>query len=239
MAFGHGTNARLYVHALDMSGYVEEVAVNYDQDMAESKPLSSSFVSRYPGHKRVTVTLSGGGFDAESGANAEAVWAQLTEATAGRPFAFMPAGDAFGRVAHCGIIKPNSIQVVAAGDDIVRLPVGALSLEEVDFCRVLRALASGGTSPSASYDASGGSTTGASYLICTAMSGDTPELTVTFEHSTNDVDWDTLVAMTALDAAGSERKEISGTINRYVRVSWTLTGTDPSATWFAALGRRD
>lgn len=384
MAFGHGTLARLYVHSLDMSGYTEEASITYDVDMAEAKPLNASYVSRYPGHRRAGIGLTGGGFDATAGANAVAAWAQLGEATDGRPYAFMPAGDAHGRLAHCGTIKPNSSQVVAAGDDIVRMPVGYLTMTETDLCRILRALAAGGSSPGATYDsavaelgntgfetlgagapdiwaswteaagdgtladtataqagthavmATAGATkntqvsqlltvvpgreyfltfytrgdatyagrysiydetngadivavvttgviaatyaqvtkaftapegctsvsvhlwcpsttggisyfdevylrerNGGVYLLCTAISGADATLTVTFQHSWDNTTWETLVAMTALLAAGSEVKSIVTGIGRYVRVSWTLTGTTPAATWFAALGRRE
>jgi hypothetical protein len=44
--------------------------------------------------------------------------------------------------------------------------------------------------------------------------------------------------MTALMAVGSEVKTVAGAVGQYLRVSWTLTGTDPSATWFLAFGRR-
>jgi hypothetical protein len=73
--------------------------------------------------------------------------------------------------------------------------------------------------------------------MCTALSAGA-ELTVTFEHSADGTSWDPLAAMTALTATGSERKEVVGAIRQYLRVSWTLTGSTPAATWFAAFGRR-
>jgi hypothetical protein len=239
MAFGHGSRARLYVHTLDMSDYVESGGVNYDVDMVDYKPWGSTFVTRVPGHRRAALPLTGGAYDPAADKNAVATWAQMAEATAGRPYAFLPQGDAVGRLAHCGVIKPDSPQITAAGDDIVRLPVGYLAVGQADLCRVLRALAAGGTSPSASVDNGAASSNGgAAYLLCTAMSGDTPELTVTVEDSANDLDWDTLATVTALTDVGSEVKVVTGTVRQYLRVSWTLTGTGPAATWFLAFGRR-
>lgn len=240
MAFSHGTLARIYVHTLDMSGYTEGVDLTTDVDIAESKPLNASYVSRHPGRRKSVLKLNGGGYDATAGANAAATWAQIAEAAPGHPYAFMPAGDAHGRVAHCGVVTPDSSQIVVAGDDIVRLPFGMLSLEQSDFCRVLRALAAGGTSPGTAYNSGAGSANGgAAYLLCTALSAGAT-LTVTIEHAPDGLDWEALVVMTALTAVGSEVKAVAPetAVNQYLRVTWTLTGDTPTATWFAAFGRR-
>jgi hypothetical protein len=239
MAFGHGSKARLYVHTLDMSPYTESAGVDYSADVAESKPLNATYVERYTGHVSAALPLTGGGYDPATDKNADATWAQMAEATAGRPYAFLPQGDAVGRIAHCGVIKPTSPRIVAAGDDIVRLPVGYLHTAQHDLCRVLRALAAGGSSPGAGVNNGAPSAAGgAAYLLCTAISGVGAELTVTVEDSADGLDWDALVAMTALTAVGSEVKEVAGAVRQYLRVSWTLDGATPSATWFLAFGRR-
>ena len=239
MAFGHGSKARLYVHTLDMSPYIESGGVNYDVDMAESKPWGATYVERYPGHVSAAVPLTGGGYDPEADKNAVTVWDQMQETTQGRPYAFLPQGDAVGRIAHCGVIKPDSPQVVAAGDDIVRLPVGYLHTAQHDLCRVLRALAAGGTSPSGNVNnAQATAAGGAAYLLCTAISGVGATLTVTVEDSADGITFATLVAMTALTAVGSEVKAVASAVRQYLRVSWTITGTNPVATWFLAFGRR-
>jgi hypothetical protein len=240
MAFSHGTAAKIYVHTLDMTDFTEEAALATEVAMAESKPLSASFVTRYPGHQAGSVALRGGGYDSAAGKNAIATWTQLAETAPGHPFAFLPAGDVLGRIAHCGTITPNSTQVVVAGDDIVRLPLGYLTLAKQDFCRVLRALAAAGTSPGASYNNVADSHDGgAAYLICTAL-GAGATLTVTVEHAPDDADWEPLVVMTALTAVGSEVKVVAlgTTVDQYLRIAWTLTGGVTTATWFLAFGRR-
>ena len=144
-----------------------------------------------------------------------------------------------GSVAYCGVNRTGNMGVTA-GDDVVRLPVGLVTADRYDRCKVLHALTSAGTSPGSSVDNAAESTAGGvAYLLCTAITGTTPELTVTVEDSTNNSDWTTLVVMTALGAVGSEQKLVTGTVDKYLRVSWTLTGTDtPTVTWFLAFGRR-
>ncbi len=236
MSFSHGTAARFYLHTLDYSGYAEAVDLALSRSLAEYRPLNAQGVQRVPGHRDGTVALTGGALDTAVGANDADAWARIGEDTP-RPWAFLPVGDAFGRACYCGLSRGDNQQRVA-GDDIVRLPVALVNTGQPDRGVILRALTAGGISPGASHNnllatANGG----AAYLLCTALSGVGAELAVTFEHSVNGTDWDTLVTMTALEAVGSEQKIVvpGTTVRQYLRVSWTLTGT---ATWFAAFCRR-
>lgn len=232
----HGTAARFYYGAMDMSGYAEQVEQQLSRSLAEYRPLSGTAVRRLGGHRDARITLTGGALDTSVGANDAYVWARLAEDTE-RVWAFLPRGDAVGRACYCGQAVGENQQRVA-GDDIVRLPVAMLSTEDIDRCVILRALAAGGISPGATHDGGAASATGgAAYLLCTALSTGA-KLTVTFEDSANGTDWGTLVAMTALTAVGAEVKAVTGTVRRYLRVRWTLTGSTPAATWFAAFGRR-
>jgi len=237
MVLFHGTTARFYYGHMDFSSYAEQVEQQLSRSVAEYRPLDATAVQRIGGYRDARITLTGGALDTGVDANDAYAWARLQE-DAARVWAFLPMGDAFGRCCYCGQAVGENQQRVA-GDDIVRLPVAMLSTEKMDRCVILRALAAGGVSPGATLNSGAASVDGgAAYLICTAISGGTPSLTVTFEHSTNGTDWATLVAMTALTAVGSEVKAFFGTVRQYLRVRWTLTGTSPAATWFAAFGRR-
>src|SRR3990172_7841290 len=85
----------------------------------------------------------------------------------------------------------------------------------------------------------GGSTTGAiAHLHVTSVSaGD--DITVTLEDSANGSDWLAISggAFANLAVAGSERLVISGTIRRYTRAVWNVTGTDVSIVFGVALAR--
>lgn len=233
----HGTAARFYYHTLDMSDYAEQIEQQLSRTLAEYRPLSGAAIQRVSGHRSARITLTGGALDSGTGANDAHVWARLQEEV-GRVWAFLPYGDAFDRSCYCGQAVGENHQRIA-GDDVVRLPVAMVSTDGIDRCVILWALSTGGTSPGSTHNGGAASANGgAAYLICTAISGTSAQLTVTFEHSTNGVDWDDLVVMTPLTAVGSECKEVGGTVRQYLRVSWVLSGISPSATWFAAFGRR-
>lgn len=70
-------------------------------------------------------------------------------------------------------------------------------------------------------------------LAVTAVSGTTPSLTVVLEHSPDNATWSTHSTFTAATAAGTQRKVAAG-LDRYIRCSWTITGTTPSATFSVA-----
>ncbi len=71
-------------------------------------------------------------------------------------------------------------------------------------------------------------------LAVTAVSG-TPSMTVTVEHSGDGSTWTSLGSFAARTAAGTERKVFTG-LDRYVRCSWTLTGTAPYSVTFTVAG---
>jgi hypothetical protein len=235
MTFLHGTTARFYYHTLDMSLYTEQIDTQFLQALAEYRPVGGEDVIRVAGHQDTRLSLTGG---ALASANQALAW-EVYKDKASLPWVLLPAGDAVGRIAFCGVSLGENQQRIA-GDDVVRLPLAALNTGAADMGVVLRALSSGGTSPGAAED-NGAATAngGAAYLICTAMSGTLPELDVVVEHSVDGIaGWDTLATMTTLTDVGSEVVEVTGTVRQYLRVSWTLTDTDPAATWFLAFCRR-
>ena len=70
-------------------------------------------------------------------------------------------------------------------------------------------------------------------LTVTAVAGTTPSLAVVLEHSPDNTTWSTHSTFNAVTAAGTQRKVASG-LDRYIRCSWTITGTTPSATFSVA-----
>lgn len=68
-------------------------------------------------------------------------------------------------------------------------------------------------------------------LDVTAASGTTPSLTVTVETSGDgSTGWRSAGAFAAKTAVSQERLSL-GNLDRFVRVSWTITGTTPSLTF--------
>lgn len=74
-------------------------------------------------------------------------------------------------------------------------------------------------------------------LHVTAVSGTTPTLDVTIEHSSNGSSWSTVGTFTQVTAIGSQVLSIAGTVNRYTRAKFTIAGTTPSFTCQVSIAR--
>ncbi|HZT61008.1 MAG TPA: hypothetical protein VFA21_20555 [Pyrinomonadaceae bacterium] len=81
---------------------------------------------------------------------------------------------------------------------------------------------------------------GVAHLHIPAASGTTPTITVKVQHSTDNITFVDLVTFNAATGAGVQRVELAAgtTVNRYVRVTFTIGGTTPSFTFAVAFARR-
>ncbi|MFH1485038.1 MAG: hypothetical protein ABIH46_03120 [Chloroflexota bacterium] len=235
MAFKHGTATKVYYHSVDMSDYVEEVEPSLERELAEYAPLSASWKSSLPGLRSMTLALTGL-YNAEDGGSADLAWARFDASTKGI-FALLPDGDVDTYDCYVGEGFSDSHSVPTSATDIVRLPVGVVGSDNVDRAVVIHALAE----ETASGSGTGVDNTAATalgcraYLICTDL--DATSLDVTLEDSPNNLDWTLLATFTQLLAVGSEMQEVAAaatTPDRYVRVTYVLTGGNTSATFFVA-----
>jgi len=234
MAFVHGLSAKFYYHNLDFSPFVDEVDPSFERDMAEAAPLSAEWKTVLGGHRTCTISLSGI-YDATADKIEAQAWARFDGST-DRVWAYLPRGDTLAYACYCGECRFGD-EKITAGDDIVKLPFTVIGTDRADRATVIHALGEETSAgEGASQDGSAASVLGCrAYLICTAL--DATTLDVKLEDSANDVDWDDLVEFTQLSAVGSEMKEVAaaaGTPDQYVRVSWTPTGGNTTATFFVA-----
>ncbi len=153
--------------------------------------------------------------------------------TAGK--AFVGLGGAietrFERIATQKNLHKANIQYICDGES-----------SDGDILLALTAKTADGDTEAASID-NGAESTGGAYVFLqvTALDlGGYDNIVVTVRSSTNDSDWANLQAFTAVTAAPAAQRILkTGTIPRYLAVSWAFTGTgsDPSATIFVGAAR--
>lgn len=240
----HGSAGRFYYHTLDMSDYVESVKADFKRDLAPYKPLGASSPTQVQGRMSMVMTLGGAALVQDAGGDEDITWTAMGS-DAARMFAYAPYGDTLAGLAFCGKSQYGG-HSMEAGDDVLRMPVGVIASADVDKCVILRALAADGTSPGTYVDDIGAASAngGAGYLIVTAI-GAGATLTVTIADSDDHITFAPLVTFTGVTPAnlatyGSQVGVVAplATVERYLRVEWTLTGGAATATWFAAFGRR-
>lgn len=244
MAFSHGSVAKILV-----DGYtappVKEVSLEAECDTAETSILGTTDKTYVPGLRDATMSFSGiYDSDLVTPANAfahklNALQGSFTQCT------YMPAGDVNGYPAFLvkGFLTSASIETSV--DDMAGFEAelqNTTGLERGTVYHALTARTATGTSTGVDNDA--GSTDGLSAILhVAAVSGTTPTLTVTIEgsdDSTNGVDgnWATVATFAQATGKTSEYVAVTGAVEQWLRVKWTVAGTTPSFTFHVAVHRK-
>jgi hypothetical protein len=78
---------------------------------------------------------------------------------------------------------------------------------------------------------------GAGYFHVTAKSGTSPTLDVKIQDSADDTTYADLLTFTQATGLTGERKTVSGTVDQYLKIAYTIGGTDPSFTFMVSFAR--
>lgn len=78
---------------------------------------------------------------------------------------------------------------------------------------------------------------GAGTVQVTAVDGTSPTADVKIRHSADDSTYADLITFTQATARTAERKTVSGTVNQYLKVSYTIGGTSPDFTLVVGFAR--
>ena len=238
MAFIHGKDTVVLLGKDNVTTYFSEHTASVEVDMHDTTVYGKSAKTYLPGLIDGTVSLSGlwdGAASAIDSILAALVGAAASVFTAG------PAGTTIGNRAELASLLETSYEIDDSVSEVVGISVEGQADDRVETGIFLHNLtAETATGNAASQDNGGASSNGGvAHLHLTAVTGTSPTNTVLVEHSTNGSSWSTLVTFTALAGTTiSERKTVTGTVNRYLRASWTIAGTTPSYTFAVAFARR-
>jgi hypothetical protein len=242
----HGSKAKLLLSGYDVSSSMREGNAPVSIDLAETSTWGMTS-KRYTSSDRIDGQFTGGGIWEASGIVPGSIDELLHTKLGGAHIAsYLPQGDGFGfRAVFLGGIE-SAFEITSPGDDAVGFTFELQSAQGfVNKGRVLRALA-GDNSISAgangvSYDdlgAAGTTTTGlGAALHVKQKGGGAGTLTVRVQHSPDQSAWTDLIVFTGVTTApGAQYLEVAGTVQRYLRTIWALTG----GTWdfHVAAGRR-
>ncbi len=223
MAKISGLNTRIYVAGYDISGDASAIdGVGYTQTLLDTTSVNALAPTRITG--LVDGNLSVKVFF-EATSEHTALLASNSLPTGDRVVT-VPMGSAVGD-AGIGLLAKQANYDVSQGG--TGSPVSASASFNAngyppEFGVMLTAhddTHSSATSNASVDNSASSSAGGAGYLQAFSLSSGTP--TVKIEDSTNNSSWSDLIAFTASSAISSEYKTVSGTVNRYIRV--TTTGT--------------
>tara|TARA_R110002020_G_scaffold145384_2_gene318650 strand:- start:2797 stop:3513 length:717 start_codon:yes stop_codon:yes gene_type:complete len=236
MAFIHGKDTEVFFNNNDFGQYFNSIDFTRTADVSETTAFGNSAKSYVSGDKDGTVSMSGF-FDATSDAILQPFLGSATNTdlliglngtTDGKSVLF-----GSGIVTNYGQSSPVG-DVVATSVDM-QADDGFFNGLVVDKATITT------TGNSTALDNTTSSTNGGgAFAIVTAVSGtSTPTATIKIQHSADDTTYVDLVTFTNFTAVGSQMETVASgtTINRYLRVNYTISGTNPSFACIVGFGR--
>ena len=235
MAFIHGKSTKIFLNATDFSTYFSSADSTRTVDVAESTTFGNSNKTYIVGNKDGTISLAGF-FDA----TADAVLQPLLGGTSALLTIGVDGADA------TDLVRFGNGNFTSYG---VSSPVGDIVATSLDF-QSDKGIYDGNVLESATYTSTttgtardnGAATAngGAGFLIITAASGtSSPTATVKIQHSADNSTYADLFTFTAATGVTSEIKYVDEgtTVNRYLKIVATISGTNPSFSAIVGFGR--
>ncbi|MEH0841624.1 hypothetical protein V6U81_04400 [Micromonospora sp. CPCC 205711] len=229
-------NSRVLINEDHVSGSIKGWSVAHQREYGDATSVLDDGWRGVPGLLSGSMTLNGL-FDSAVGGLYEEV-AALVGVDNSALVTVLPDGFTIGKPALMTVSDIEGFEIPATVNELVSLTVNATADDGVDMGTSLHALTAetangNGTSVDNTASSANG---GVGALHLSAYSGFT-NIVVKVQHSTDNSVWADLITFTTNTAVGSERKTVTGTVNRYVRALWTVTGAG-SATFVVAFARR-
>ena len=223
MAKTSGLNTRIYVHGYDISGDASALSnVGYTSGLQATTSINQEATSRIIGLDSGTLGVSA---FFESASEHAALLSSNVLPTTDR-IVIVALGSAVGD-AGIGFNSKQANYDVDAGGTGAPVTVSA-SFESTAVAPQFGAMltahddthssASNGTSVDNSASSASG---GTGYISAMSLTSGSP--VVKIQHSTNDSSWADLITFSTSTAISAEYKEVTGTVNRYIRVISTGT----------------
>jgi hypothetical protein len=237
MAGLHGKHTRVLVGAYNLSGYLSEVSMPTTKGKAPCSGFGQDSHTYVMGLADTPIAMSGyGHFGTDE---VDQVLAAALDDTTDVAIPFSWGVDRFtvGTRVKMAAIKQTDYEISASRDDAVAISASATADGDADHNGIaLHGISNeAGNSSAAAQDNAAGTTNGAvGHLHVTVDAG--TGLAVVIEHSTDGSTWAPLITFTTTNGVTSERIAVTGTVNRYVRATWTRSSGN--FTFAVALARR-
>ena len=240
--FRHGKNVNVFLDQYDFSTYFNNVSASTTIDTAETSAFGTSAKSYVVGHRDGTVSLSGM-FEATESVGTDQFFASALGSATKIKLIVAPEGNSVGAGAIVLVADDTSYEVSSAIADIVQASAEFQSTDAVEHGKIL----SSGSAISATGNGTGvdnalATTNGGAGFLSVPVNTRNGNITVKIQHSADDSTFADLVTFTVVSSTAktSERGEVASgtTVNRYLRVNYTVAGSTGSATPVVAFTRR-
>ena len=240
--FRHGKNVNIFLDEYDFSTYFNSVSASTSIDTAETSAFGTSAKSYVVGHRDGTVSLSGM-FEATESVGTDQYFASALGSATKIKVIVAPEGHSNGAGAILLQADDTSYEVSSAIADIVQASAEFQSTDAVEHGVIL----SSGAAISASGNGTGvdnttSSLNGGAGFLSVPVNTRNGTIIVKVQHSADNSTFADLATFTTVTSTQktSERVEVASgtTVNRYLRVNYTVAGSTGSATPVVAFTRR-
>jgi len=236
----HGRSLKIFHGGYDVSAYFDTAAIGRQVPLDTTKTFGGDWQRReVPGNHSGSLSL--GGFHDAAPAGSYELLRQAVSAASGTPMTLGPRGSAVGKLVE--MLKARYTKHDIPTDTASSTKTSAEAKADGGYAlgRCLHdATPETASGNAASVDETAATSQGGiGHLHVLAWSGSFTGITVKIQHSVDNSVWVDLITFAAASAIGSERLEVAGTVNRYVRALWTFAGAGPgSATIVVAFARK-
>lgn len=242
MAFIHGKSAGVLFGAYDLSAFFNEASMSQSVETAETTTFGSSAKSYISGLRDGTFSLSGM-FDGVAAGIDQVISASVGDGI-NVPVTIIPQQAAtmvLGDVSFSGSTIETSYEVSSPVGDVVSANMEGQITGGMDRGVILapKTVVSA-TALGTSVDDVAGTTNGAVGYVHVIANTRDGAITVKIQHSTDNSTFADLITFTSVSSTTivSERIAVTGTVNRYVRASFTVAGSSGSANITVAFSRK-
>lgn len=239
MAVAAGVNAQILLDEFNMHQFARSFTVEPQVNIHDASVLGTTSRVKVSGIKHATA--SGEFFVDDTVVIGSYIVLKSKYGSTAGILTFAPQGFAIGSRTMQMYAHESTFEINAIVDDLEKINYQAEAAEDgVDLGVSLHALtAETASTDSASVDNTAGTTNGGvGVLHVTTVSGGSPSATIKIQHSTNGTVWVDLISFTAATTATKQRVEVTGTVNRHLRATSTITGSTPSFLYNVSFARR-
>jgi hypothetical protein len=227
--FIHGKSAVVYQDGNDLTGYLRSVSNSAEVDTAEATTFANDDKTYVAGMADATLSAEGlfdstfdGDLNTITGSGTKSIWSVY------------PGGDSVGLPGRGYSLDITSAERSADIGDVVMISLEGQSSVGTDAVVSHHALAARSTSGTAGVvDAAASSANGGvGYLHVTQISG---TAVITLQDSSDNSTFADYLSLGTVTSTGAVRAVGLGTVNRYTRLTYTITGG--TATFVAGFSR--
>jgi len=240
--FSHGKNVNVFIDQYDFSTYFNDVTASTTIDTAETSSFGTSAKTYVVGHRDGTVSL-GGMFESTASVGTDQFFASALSSATKIKLIVAPQGHSNGAGAILLQADDTSYEVSSAIADIVQASAEFQSTDAVEHGKILSSGSTvTATGNGTSVDNGASTTNGGAGFLSVPVNTRNGNITVKIQHSADNSTFADLVTFTVVSSTTktSERVEVASgtTVNRYLRVNYTVAGSTGSATPVVAFTRR-